>query len=240
MAYDGAIRPMKRLDLAIIAVVAVVAFAVVGLFLARRQHTFTVTFNDANGISAGDAVYYNGARIGEVRRVTSGRPTAVDVHISRDYERQMHRKLSFFVERESMLGSGRRLAAYDCAGPEPGARINRGEVVEGNESTMTWLACKAADRAGPIAGAAAALAASLATTGPGRAIAESMKQHAEAARQIGDEQWEAFRREQLPKIEQQAREYIAQLERDGKLEEAKRFVEQFNAWLKATAEGSRK
>lgn len=224
---------MKRLDLAILAIVAIAAAAVLGLFLARRQHTFTVTFNDANGIAAGAAVYYNGARVGEVRRVSGNEPTAVDVRISRDYERQMHRKLSFFVERESMLGSGRRLAAYDCAGPETGARITRGEVVEGNESTMTWLACKAANRAGPIAGAAAALAASLATTGPGRAVADSVKQYSEAARRLGVEQWETFRRDQLPKIEQQARDYVAQLEHEGKLEDAKRFVEQFNAWLKA-------
>lgn len=228
---------MRRLDLAILTVVVIAVAAALALFFARRDFTFTITFHDANGISAGDLVYYNGARIGEVRRVsTDARPTAVDVLVSRDYQQKMHRQLSFFVERESMLGSGRRVAVYDCAAPEPGARINHRDTIQGNESTMTWLACKAADRAGPIAGAAAALAAGLAATGPGRAIAESVRDYSEAARRMGDAQWETFRREQLPKIEQQAREYVQQLERDGKLEEAKRFWEQFSAWLKEATE----
>lgn len=222
---------MNRIVLGIVAVTIAIMIALV--MFARQQFDFTITFGDTNGISVGAPVFYQGTQIGEVRKISPGQPASLDVRIGRDYERRLHRGLSFFVERESMLGHGRRVVAYDCGSSTPVSPIERGDVVAGNESTMTWLACKAADRAGPLAGAAAALIGSLATsTETGRAIADAVKQQAEAARKMGDAHWETFRREKLPALEQEARRYKEQLEREGKVEDAKRFWEQFTAWVK--------
>jgi hypothetical protein len=222
---------MTRRHVFALAAVAILIAATVALF-SRRQLTFTITFNDANGIRAGQSVYYGGARIGEVTRVTTATPTAVDVRIGRDYEGKLHKQLSFFVERESILGGGRRLVAYDCSMTEAGAPIVRGDIIQGNESMMAWAACKGAESAGPFFGAAAALVSGLAATGPGRAIADSIKTYSESARRMGDEQWETFRRERLPALEKEARAYKERLEKDGRLDEARRFWEQFTAWLK--------
>ena len=197
---------------------------------ARPGLSFAVTFNDANGIAAGHSVYYRGDRIGEVKRVSPARPTAVDVRVSHDHRRRMHRHLSFFVERGNVLGSERRLVTYDCVATA-GDPIVEDDVVAGRESTIEWATCKAAERAGPILSAAAALINSLTGTDAARSIAQSIDQYSESARKMGAEQWEAFRRERLPALEREARAYKERLEKEGKLEDARHFWQQFTAWL---------
>ena len=223
---------MKKRDVLVLAAVLVAAGAIIALFVFARQNdlAFTITFTDPNSIAAKHGVYYNGAKIGEVTRVSS---SGVDVRIDRDYETKIHRKLAFFVERDSLLGSGRRLVAYDCMSTTAGDPIRRGDVVEGNESTMTWLACRAAERTGLLGGAVATLASGLSETGPGRAIAETVREYSETVRQMGDQQWETFKREQLPALRRQAEAYKEQLEKEGKLEEARRFWADFLKWVES-------
>jgi hypothetical protein len=228
---------MSKRHVIILIAIALVIAAVAGWVMLSRgapqpQPTFTLTFNSANGIAAGHAVHYQGVRIGDVTSVKPGRPTAVDVTVGSDYEPKMHRQLSFFIERVSLLGGERRVVAYDCSSSlETGPRIARGEVVPGSDSTLAWAACKASESAGPLGGAAATLLSGLATADGGRAIVDSIREYSEAAREMGQKEWETFKNDRLPALEKEALAVKERLEKEGKLEEARRFWQQFRAWV---------
>jgi hypothetical protein len=65
----------------------------------------------------------------------------------------------------------------------------------------------------------------------GKELAQTMRDFSAQARKISREKYAEFRDKQLPAIKEKALKYKEELDRQGKLKEAKEFWERFTKWL---------
>ena len=204
---------------------------------------FTVTFQDARGLETGDDVVYKGVRIGEVTSVSVDDKglVQVGVRVEKAHKPAVYREAHFEIESTGgtgMLTGSMQLTMKDR--PEAGGRtsVASGEVVRGSEGSIDRAVerLKEAWRDAAEAGKELAREVEEAVRGTGespetREFVESVKQFASQAKDKTREQYEQFKREELPEIEAQARRLKDKLEAEGKLEEARRFWDRFTAWL---------
>jgi uncharacterized protein YoxC len=203
---------------------------------------FVVTFDDASGVQSGQFVVYKGLRIGEVKAVTldPGGQVRVDVQVQPEYVGSVYREAEFIVEKPGgMLDvSGERQVTMNDRGTVRTA-MNEGDIVQGVNGQMEQLLGRASDLADKAWTAAAAATdrtikyiEEISTSPEAQQLKESMKQFADDASSMAEEQYEEFRTKQLPAIRKKAEELKDELERSGKIEEARRLWDKYTSWEK--------
>jgi hypothetical protein len=106
------------------------------------------------------------------------------------------------------------------------------EVLEGREGMPARLACMAVDRFGWLSDDLAALLEQFGESETAANLADAARQLAGKAAELGSEKAEAFWKENLPALRKKAEEYRDELERSGRLDEARQFWERFQAWVR--------
>lgn len=203
---------------------------------------FVVTFEDAGNLQAGQFVVYKGLRIGEVKSVTldPGATVRVDVQIQSEYAASMYQEAEFIVEKPGgMLDvSGERQVTMNDRGNARTA-LKDGDIVQGVNGRMEQLLGRASDLADKAWSAAAAVTdrtvkyiEEISASPEAQQLKESMKQFADDASSMAKEQYEEFRTKQLPSIRKKAEELRDELERSGKMDEARRLWDKYTYWEK--------
>jgi len=202
---------------------------------------FSLTFQDARGLTAGDPVVYRGVEIGEVRSVelADRQGVRVAVLIRRPHRAAVYREARFVIERSRDHGTrpnARQLSVKD----RPGERtpIEAGSTFEGDEPGLgdVWQSLRAqgADALESARDLAHTLAGRLeeaADSPEARRLRKDIEAFIDDAGEMAGDQWEAFRRERLPELRRRAEELRDELRREGHEEKAKAFWDDFTRWL---------
>lgn len=202
----------------------------------NRALTFTMQFEDGKDLRPGHFVFYHGVRIGEVTSVTLNGSIDVEATIDRGQEEVMHHGLSFFIEKADLISAERRVVAYDC-GAAKGAPIERGDVLKGGDGWIAWTACKARDQLPSSVNDVVAMVESFGSSDSGKQLAQSMRDLSGKASELGKAQYDSLRKQLLPELRAKAVQFKEQLEKDGKLTEAKQFWDRFVAWANEVEKG---
>jgi hypothetical protein len=202
----------------------------------NRSLTFTITFADGQDLRPGHFVFYHGVRVGEVTSVDLTTSIEVVVTIDRGHEEAMQHGLSFFIEKADLISAERRVVAYDC-GAARGAPIERGDVVKGGDGWIAWTTCKAREQLSPLVDQLGTMIESFGSSDIGKQLTQSMRDLTAKASEMGKDQYENLRKQTLPDLREKAMRYKEQLEKDGKLTEAKQFWDRFLAWANEVEKG---
>lgn len=208
-----------------------------------RKHDlqFDLAFKDPHGLQPGQAVFVGDEKAGQVVAVKPA-DTGVRVTIKIDgkHAGKVFRESTFSVEKPG--GYFDRTDARQVrvrARAEGGTPVKPGEVIAGTESAVDEalgklgaMGAKAFDAVRGWAGKGAEFAKQLPTSEDAKALRESITRFGEQAQAMAAEQAAAFQKEQLPEIKARAEQYRKALEQAGKSEEAKKFAEQFEQWLR--------
>ena len=203
---------------------------------------FTIVFEDAKGLEPGDAVAYKGMRIGLVRAVelTPGRDVRVRVRIDRDFRETVYREARFVIERARVWHprEGARQVTMKDRG-ESRTPVQGGDVTQGSAGSFRDLWQSIEEAGGAALEAAAALVDDVFDSLEGAAnspeaqrLREDLDRVARETENLSREEWEMFRNERLPALEDQARRLRERLEQDGWADEAREFWQDFLRWLK--------
>ena len=200
-----------------------------------RPLEFTITFGVSNGLRPGQPVVYHGVTIGEVRRVelTKSGCVAVNVRIRREQRGRVFRESEYLIEKQGSILDAtdkRQLVVKD----RPGAShtpVLQGDIVQGTDG---WLD-QASHRLEDAARAAKVGADRLwdhiqqwSDSPEGQRLRESLRQFGEAAKEESAEQFNRFRREQLPKLRQQVLEVERRLRKEGRSKDAESLQRSFD------------
>jgi hypothetical protein len=227
---------------------------VVGLLLAsgacgsgNDTLTFTIVFDEAQNLKAGQAVTYKDIEIGEVNSVDLGSSGNVKVKVSIQpkYRDQIYKEAWFSVEKPGgMLDlSGERVVAVDDRNVAEKTPIEDGAIIDGYDGWTDQLP-ERLDRLGDLTTEAASslrgtlndAMESYRNSPEAQAFVESMKDFAEKAGSMAQEEFQNFARDQMPKIEEKARSLREKLKGEGKSEKAKEFWERFQKWKESLRE----
>ncbi|MGH9379393.1 MAG: MlaD family protein [Thermoanaerobaculia bacterium] len=210
----------------------------------RAGLTFTVTFNEVDGLEPGDAVVYKGLDIGKVREITLTRsgPIEVELGIYREHRQLLYREARFLLERT--VTGGHRIAVYDTEGPR--TPIEGGEVVAGRRAPLGELMGKVrnlgrdlvTEGAERLSGQIDAWRERLGDSREEVDLVESARDYAERAAEMSREQLERFRREELPELERRAARVRRWLEEQGHKADAERFWRDFRDWIESVGDGA--
>lgn len=220
-------RRSRRWLLAALAVV-VVATAGTGC---RRERNFTITFEDANGLRPGQFLSYKGMRAGEVTAVALGadRRIHVEAKLYPEFRDQVSRTAVFRIENPRGwldLSGERQVTVTDSVGtPEP---IRSGDVLRGSGGVLGDVLAGAKS----AVSAAIGIVKNLGASPEAQAIQRSMEDFAAQGHRLAGEQYESFKRDQLPALREQAERYRRQLEKDGNMAKAREFWNSFTAWAR--------
>lgn len=238
------------------------AFAVllaVGCSSGPKDLHFTVDFREARDIAKGRPVLYRGVEVGKVESVTlSDGGVRVGLRIKGEHRAAMSRGLRFRIETQDgvrgLLGQ-RRIVVEDPSAPPdsaqgsaaversdaalPRATIGDGETIAGAEPGEEAWAEKA-EQAARIAwdaakGAAAQFedwARDVGSSPEAKEFGRSIKEYSEKAEKVARDKYGDFQKDELPAIKERARKLKEDLERQGKSEDARKFWEGFNDWLR--------
>jgi hypothetical protein len=206
-----------------------------------------VTFKDAKLLQPGHSVVYRGIVVGEVADVelVAGGGVRVTVEAYGRHAASLYKEAGFRIEAtSSSVGGveGRRIVVYDRG--EIQTAIKGGEVIEGTESEVgSWfdsLSATGKTLWEKMAGEASERWDSIQqyfAKPEGEKFLKDVKEYAEKARVLGEEQFGAFKEEALPGLEQQASRLKQRLEAEGRVEEAKQFWKEFSKWMLEQQQG---
>jgi hypothetical protein len=205
---------------------------------------FTVVFEDAKGLEPGDAVAYKGMRIGLVRAVelTLEREVRVSVRIDREFRETVYREARFVIERVRVRtrdpSEGERQVTMKDRG-ESRTPVLGGDVIQGSAGSLRDLWQSIEEAGGAALEAAEALAEdvfdsleSAADSPEAKRLREDLDRVTRETEDLSREEWERFRDERLPALEDEARRLRERLEQDGRVDQAREFWQDFLRWLK--------
>lgn len=220
---------------------AVLAICLIGLACARKPSGFSVTFKDARGLRPGQFLVYRGMRIGEVTNVAlldSRQGVKVEVRVHHDHADVPYREATYAIESPQVVNvaSEKQVTMKDSGSTRTPVRA--GDVLEGSEGMvgsiqerLSQFARDASEVGSVMAQKLSELAKSVRSSPEIRDLRKGMDDLAAEAGRRSKEEFERFRKERLPELEEKAKAYKQKLEREGKLPEAKAFWEQFTKWL---------
>jgi hypothetical protein len=203
--------------------------------------TFTIVFDEAQNLKTGQAVTYKDIKIGEVTAVDLGSSgnVKVTVSIQPKYRDQIYKEAWFSVEKPGgMLDlSGERVVAVEDRNVPETTPIENGAVIDGYDGWTDQLP-ERLDQLGDLTEEAASsleqtlndALESYRNSPEAQALVEEMKDFAGKAGSMAEEEFQDFAREQLPKLEEQARSLKEKLEKEGQKEKAKELWERFKKW----------
>ncbi len=199
---------------------------------------FTVTFEDAEGLQPGQFVVYNGIRVGEVDEVDldpSGK-VVVRVRVYGKYRETLYREADFVIEKPGGLidvSGERQLTVKDRSRER--TPIEPGDVLEGSDGWIDRALGKLGDMAhgaGEYGRSVWDKAKEYANSPEAREFYEALKDAAARAKEIGAEGYREFMDETYPDLKAKALAFKEWLEREGHLEEAAKFWNDFLEWSK--------
>jgi ABC-type transporter Mla subunit MlaD len=206
----------------------------------RGDLAFTITFQDAKGLVAGDPIVSAGTVIGRVTAIDRAPEggVRVQVRVDRAHRGSVEREARFVVENvtsTSGRAGGRQITVH---APDAGAHtpIADGDVVEGSEGTFRDL-WRALNRAGSSAARAArrladevSQAVKDASESPeAHDLEQSLEELTREAERLGRQGWDDLRRH-LPELDEQVHRLGEELDKAGKSEEAQKLRRQFERW----------
>jgi hypothetical protein len=104
---------------------------------------FTITFKNARGLQAGNAVVYKGIKIGEVREVAIEQATGavrVEVSIDSKYQNSVYREALYMIDRpqgQAESSTERQITITDSG--EIRTPVRPGDLIEGTEPVWDQL-----------------------------------------------------------------------------------------------------
>lgn len=200
----------------------------------KQPLEFDVVFNKADGLEAGQPVTYNDVTIGTVKKVKliENGQVAVTVSIDTEHTARIFKETQFEIVRAGgfLDFSGSQAIEVTDGGGTERTPLTAGDRIRGIDG---WL-----DRAGEVAETAQDW---IADNGPeliekakkwkdspeGQKLISDVEDFAKSARDLSAEQWQSFRDEKLPEIEERALEMKRELEEAGQSEEAQELWESF-------------
>jgi ABC-type transporter Mla subunit MlaD len=119
---------------------APLVIALATLAACRRDVAFTLTYQDARGLSAGSPVVHNAVQIGEVTSVDidpASRTARLAVRIEGKFRDEAYREAAFSIVRSDLFGAttGKRSIMMEDRG-DTKTPISNGDVIAGYEQTI--------------------------------------------------------------------------------------------------------
>ncbi|MBN2371283.1 MAG: MCE family protein [Vicinamibacteria bacterium] len=203
--------------------------------------TFTIVFKDARGLVSGDPVVYRGVKIGAVRSVdvANDGPARVSVLIQNMHREAVYREARFVIEEAGERGvreNGRQITIKDRRGER--TRVEDGDVIEGSEAGLSEILRSLEDAGKNALDAAKRLAEKLTDcvedaceTPEAERLREDVDEFMRDADKAAREEWGKFKQKRLPALREKAERLREKWRREGKLEQAEKFWDDFTRWL---------
>jgi ABC-type transporter Mla subunit MlaD len=120
----------SKLAILIILVVLILIFSFV-FFKILNNFTFYVTFSKAANLKKGDAVYLNGAEIGNVKDIEyKGNKIYVTVLVQKKYKKSLTSDSKFSIATDTFITGKKCIKVKLGKSPLP---IKKGQIIKGNE-----------------------------------------------------------------------------------------------------------
>ncbi len=242
--------------------VSVVSFVLVLSACARaRPPVFTITYENAEGLRPGQFLVYHGVRVGEVTAVSLEESGAVRIEARafKEHRDRLYREAEYVIAKPGGLldlSGEKQITVNDRAGER--TPVQTGDVIAGTEGILGRIVSRAQDagkravEAGmdaletgkeafetgkSLATELSRLAEDIGSRPEVRDLRKAMEEVAEQAGRLTAEEYREFRRKTVPGIREEARKHKGRLEREGRIDEAKRFWEAFTKWVEEVRKG---
>lgn len=214
----------------------------------EQPFTFSLSFSNAQGLTSGDPVLYNGVHIGQVNNISfnSSGHVLVQVTIKDQYTSQIYQEALFIIEDQDQIegsGSGKKIVLKDT--PKPHTPIKNGDRLEGSEDSfgqviesLKQAQDKALAAAKDLSGHIESLTTELQESPEVRDFYQSLKELADKSKILAQEEYQKFKKNQLPKIKEKAQKLKETIERNFNQQTAQKFWEDFMSWLEKTEQES--
>lgn len=204
---------------------------------------FSVSFAAGEDIAKGRRVVYRGVEIGKVEEVRFGEGgVLVRLAVEGKHRDAFYREMRFTIDRregvKGWLGE-RQVTVTDVEGTR--TPIAEGSEVAGYDPLKKdWQA--QAEEAGKAALEAAKSGAAklqewardFSSSPETKRFADSLRVYSEKASKAAKKQYDQLERDELPHLIQNAKRLKADLEKEGRAEDAKKFWDGFSRWLADT------
>lgn len=200
---------------------------------------FTLTYKDASNLGVGQFVVYRGIHIGEVTSIElhNDHLVYVGVKIYPPYKKDVYKEAEFEIEKPGGfldLSGERQITMTDEGSTR--TPIKDGDIVQGYNGFWDNLASKASsfgkaavDWAGNLSQQVVKSIGDFAQSQQGKDFLASLQTFADSAKSLTEQQYEKFKKENLPKLEEQGRKLKDQLEQSGQSDKAKEFWDKFSS-----------
>ncbi len=200
---------------------------------------FTLTYKDASNLGVGQFVVYRGIQIGEVTGVDlhNDNLVYVGVKIYPTYKKDVYKEAEFEIEKPGGILdlSGERQITMTDEGSTR-TPIRDGDIVQGYNGFWDNLASKASsigkaavDWAGNLSQQVLKSIGDFAQSQQAKDLLASLQTFADSAKSLTEQQYDTFKANNLPKLEEQGKKLKDQLERSGQSERAKKFWDKFSS-----------